>query len=304
MKQSLTKNNPVITCKDLKIVFNEKQKDKFILIDNFNYTFLENKIYFICGDSGSGKTTLVSHFNGILKSRHGDILVEDFLIQGKKRKIRKYKNLRKKIGLVFQFPEYQLFKPTIEKDIIFGPMNFGIKKQHALLNAKKYIKIVGLDESFLKRSPFDLSGGQKRRVAIAGILAIEPNILVFDEPTAGLDPQGERELLTLIQEYKKLGKTIIIISHAMDNVLEFADEVLILGNKKLLLSGAPYDVFTNKEIFAKTTLTKPKVIDTIEKLIKMDVKYQKILEWKPKTPIELASCISKIHHVNKGEKHE
>ncbi|MDR0545499.1 MAG: ATP-binding cassette domain-containing protein [Mycoplasmataceae bacterium] len=287
------KNN-AIEAQSLKIIFNEKNENRLELIDDFSYKFTKNKIYFICGDSGAGKTTLVSHFNGILKSRHGNIWIEDFLIDEKKRKIRKYKLLRKKIGMVFQFPEYQLFKSTIEKDIIFGPIALGINKKQALINAKKYINLVGLDESFLPRSPFDLSGGQKRRVAIAGILAIEPDILVLDEPTAGLDPHGEREMIDIIKQYKNTGKTVIIISHVMDHVLEIADEMIILGNKKILVAGKPYDVFTNNEILTKTTLNKPKIINTIETLVEKDKRFNKLFDIQPRTVEQLANAINSI----------
>jgi energy-coupling factor transport system ATP-binding protein len=196
--------------------------------------------------------------------------------------------------MVFQFPEYQLFKSTIEKDIIFGPIALGINKKQALINAKKYINLVGLDESFLPRSPFDLSGGQKRRVAIAGILAIEPDILVLDEPTAGLDPHGEREMIDIIKQYKNTGKTVIIISHVMDHVLEIADEMIILGNKKILVAGKPYDVFTNNEILTKTTLNKPKIINTIETLVEKDKRFNKLFDIQPRTVEQLANAINSI----------
>jgi energy-coupling factor transport system ATP-binding protein len=283
-----------ITVKDLKIVFNEKTDDKLLVLDNFSYQFQKNKIYFIIGNSGSGKTSLVSHFNGLLKSRYGDLTIGNQIILASNRKIRHFKLLRKTCGMVFQFPEYQLFKDTIEKDIIFGPVNLGENKEKAKLKAKKYLNTMGLDDSFLQHSPFELSGGQKRRVAIAGILAIEPEILVFDEPTAGLDPAGEKEMLNIIQKANAGGKTIIIITHVMDQVLALGDEVLVLNDKKLEMAGTPYEVFTNKDLLQRTTLDKPKVISVIEQLVQKDQRFAKLYEIKPRNVDELAQAIKLI----------
>jgi energy-coupling factor transport system ATP-binding protein len=296
MKTQVTNiNSPyAITIKDLKIVFNEKTEEKLVVLDDFSYQFKKNKIYFIVGNSGSGKTSLVSHFNGLIKSKYGDLTVGNHTILGKKRKIHNIKSLRKTCGMVFQFPEYQLFKDTIEKDIIFGPVNLGESKVEAKKKAKKYLNMLGLDDSFLTRSPFDLSGGQKRRVAIAGILAIEPDILVFDEPTAGLDPAGEKEMLSIIQQANKAGKTIIIITHVMDQVLAIGDEVLVLNDKHLEAFGAPYDVFTNKALLAKTTLDLPKVIEIIQKLVNKDARFNKLYDVKPRNVEELARAVKSI----------
>jgi energy-coupling factor transport system ATP-binding protein len=283
-----------ITVDNLKIVFNENTEDELEVLKDFTYKFQKNKIYFIVGNSGSGKTSLVSHFNGLLKSKYGDLVIGNEVILGKQRKIRHFKTLRKTCGMVFQFPEYQLFKDTIEKDIIFGPVNLGENKNDAKLKAKKYLNLLGLDDSFLSRSPFELSGGQKRRVAIAGILAIEPEILVFDEPTAGLDPAGEKEMLAIIKQANQSGKTIIIITHVMDQVLALGDEVLVLNDKHLEASGTPYEVFTNKALLEKTTLDVPKVIDIIQKLVSKDSRFKKLYDIKPRNVEELAQAIQKI----------
>jgi energy-coupling factor transport system ATP-binding protein len=283
-----------ITVKDLKIVFDEKTNEELTVLENFNYNFQKNKIYFIVGNSGSGKTSLVTHFNGLLKSHYGDLTVGNHVITAKDRRIRHFKNLRKTCGMVFQFPEYQLFKDTIEKDIIFGPINLGEKKDTAKIKAKKYLNMMGLDDSFLQRSPFDLSGGQKRRVAIAGILAIEPEILIFDEPTAGLDPAGEKEMMAVIKEANSMGKTIIIITHVMDQVLALGDEVLVLNNKRLEVAGTPYEVFTNKDLLKRTTLDLPKVINIIQSLCEKDRRFEKLYDFKPRNVDELAFGIKKI----------
>ncbi|MDR1991221.1 MAG: ATP-binding cassette domain-containing protein [Mycoplasmataceae bacterium] len=283
-----------ITVKNLKIVFDEKTSNELVLLDNFSYNFQKGKIYFIIGNSGSGKTTLVSHLNGLLKSKYGDLTVGNNQINGSDRRIRHFKYLRKTCGMIFQFPEYQLFKDTVEKDIIFGPVNLGEKKPIAKLKAKKYLNMLGLDDSFLQRSPFDLSGGQKRRVAIAGILAIEPEILIFDEPTAGLDPAGEKEMIEIIKQINVAGKTTIIITHVMDQVLALADEVLVLNDKKLLFANTPYEVFTNKALLDSTTLDLPKVISVIQKLCEKDHRFEKLYEIKPRNVDELALAIEKV----------
>ncbi|MDR3330220.1 MAG: ATP-binding cassette domain-containing protein [Mycoplasmataceae bacterium] len=280
-----------ITTNNLKIVFDEKTKHPLTVLEDFSYQFQKNKIYFIVGNSGSGKTTLISHFNGLLKSKYGDITVGDINILGKKKKIKHFKLLRKTCGMVFQFPEYQLFKDTVEKDIIFGPINLDEKKEIAKDKAKKYLNMVGLDDSFLQRSPFDLSGGQKRRVAIAGILAIEPEIIVFDEPTAGLDPAGEKEMMQIITNLRNQGKTIIVITHVMDQVLALGDEVIVLDNKRMVAHGTPYEIFTNYELLSKTTLDLPRVIKVINSLATKDKRFLKIYDAKPRNVVELAAQI-------------
>jgi energy-coupling factor transport system ATP-binding protein len=290
-----------ITVDNLKIIFDEKTSEETLLLDNFSYKFEKNKIYFIIGNSGSGKTSLVSHFNGLLKSRYGNLQIGEIPILAKKRKIKQFKKLRKTVGMVFQFPEYQLFKDTVEKDIIFGPVNLGEPKKNARVKAEKYLNKMGLTSDFLQRSPFGLSGGQKRRVAIAGILAIEPDILVFDEPTAGLDPAGEKEMLKIIQDLKHDGKTIFVITHVMDQVLALGDDVIVLDNKEIAAHGSPYEIFTNEKLLSSTTLAIPKIIDVIKKLAKLDSKYNVLFDIKPKNVDELANAITKII---RGENHE
>ena len=169
----------------------------------------DNDFLAIVGETGSGKSTLAQMFNALLVPDKGDVLVNDYVINYKNRKSRKLRGLRQRVGLVFQFPEYQLFEETVEKDVAFGVKNFGVKGEEAIKRAHEALKQVGLDESYFKRAPFDLSGGEKRKVAIAGILAIDPDILVFDEPTAGFDPQSSKDLMNLITEFHNNGKTII-----------------------------------------------------------------------------------------------
>jgi energy-coupling factor transport system ATP-binding protein len=270
--------NSAISLKDLSIIFNEKTKEEFKLLDNINYEFKKNKIHFIVGPSGCGKTVLASHLNGLMITKHGTININGEPIVIKRNKIKNVMKLRKTIGMCFQFAEYQLFKKTIEKDIMFGPLNFGVKKHVAKVKAGECLSLVGIPASFLQRNPFGLSGGQKRRVAIAGILAYDPDILVFDEPTAGLDPQGEKEIKRIICDLKKLGKTIIVITHTMNHALDIGDNIVVLGNKKVLKDGNIYDIFADKELIANTQLSTPSVIDVIEKLVKKDSKFSILLE--------------------------
>ncbi|RNM30229.1 energy-coupling factor transporter ATPase [Absicoccus porci] len=193
----------------------------------------EGKVTAIIGQTGSGKSTLVQHLNGLLVPTGGSLDICGFHIQPLL-KIKDIKELRRKVGLVFQFPEYQLFEETIEKDIAFGPKNFGTSEEDALKLVRKVLPMVGLDESYLDRSPFELSGGQKRRVAIAGILILDPEVLVLDEPTAGLDPQGAKEMMTLFMNLnRKLNKTVLLVTHDMNHVMNYCDDVMVLDHGKL-----------------------------------------------------------------------
>lgn len=399
------KDKIAISVKNLYGIYNLNKERQNVSISNVSFDFESNKIYFLVGNSGSGKSTLVNHFNGLLKSRFGNIVINNqfkigtdwfidnysigildkktidskilnkinksknshlFVVNSKypkffikvlfqslykatpisvkfikneknnfiyqviindkdfdyeinpnlnyknlqnnaknkmnyfnfltwyifkNKKIKKIKKLRKVVGLVFQFPEYQLFKDTVEKDIMFGPIVLGEKPEIAKQKAKKYLNLLGLGDEYLYHSPFELSGGQKRRVAIAGILAIEPNILVFDEPTAGLDPQGEIEILNIIKKAKNNNQTIIVISHNMDHALEIADEVIVMNDGEIIASGNPFDIFMDKELIEYTKLEKPKIIDFIDLLIEKNDIYNKILTIKPTNIDDLVSAI-------------
>ncbi|MCQ2956543.1 MAG: ATP-binding cassette domain-containing protein [Mycoplasmoidaceae bacterium] len=297
MKNNVTNKNlhtnNVITCDNLTISLGSK-KNRSILIDKFNFAFEKNKIYAIVGGSGVGKTTLVSHFNGLLKSNDGNIFIDkDKSILGEQRKIKNYKAIRKDVSLVFQFPEYQIFKDTVEKDIAFGPINYSVNKQEAKNLASKYMYLVGLNESLASVNPFDLSNGQKRLVAIAGVLAIESQVVIFDEPTAGLDSRAQKNIINIIKQLKKQGKTIILITHNMDNVLELADEVLVLHDQRLHYYGTPYEIFTDSLVLKQAGLATPHVILMINKLINHNNKYEKLLEAQPRTLEELTNLLKK-----------
>ena len=224
----------------------------------------DNDFLAIVGETGSGKSTLAQMFNALLIPDKGDVLVNDYVVNYKNRKSRKLRGLRKQVGLVFQFPEYQLFEETVEKDVAFGVKNFGVKGEEALNRAHEALKQVGLDESYFKRAPFDLSGGEKRKVAIAGILAIDPDILIFDEPTAGFDPQSSKDLMNLITEFHKNGKTIIIITHDMDLVNTYTKRVVMLERGQVTFDGTPNELFSYIKGYDR--LDTPSVIKVAEKL--------------------------------------
>ena len=203
--------------------YSPKTPFEYEALNKIDLTFGDGKMIAIIGHTGSGKSTLVQHMNALLLPTSGEVQVDDYIVKPLKNK--GLKQLRKKVGLVFQFPEYQLFENTVEKDIIFGPKNFGVGEEECKEIAKKVIKQVGLDESYLDVSPFELSGGQKRRVAIAGILAMNPDVLVLDEPTAGLDPNGAKEMLDLFVSLNKQGKTILIVTHD-EELASISDRVI------------------------------------------------------------------------------
>ncbi len=227
--------------------------ERMTAIDDINLA-IKDKGEFIAliGETGSGKSTLVQHMNALLKPQRGSVSIYGIKIMQEKKKMRKKKQkqklnpLRQKVGLVFQFPDYQLFEETVERDIMFGPKNFGASEQDAKEKAKKALQLVGLSEQYLQRSPFNLSGGEKKRVSIAGILAMEPDILVLDEPTSGLDPKGRDALLELFMEiHEKEGKTIILITHDMNIVYKYANRVLVMNKGKLVFDGNPSDLFSS-----------------------------------------------------------
>lgn len=229
-------------------------------INDINLELEEGKITAIIGETGSGKSTLVQHLNALLLPNKGRLVILDHEIESDK-KNRGLKSLRKDVGLVFQFSEYQLFEETILKDVAFGPKNFGDDEETALNKAKKALKLVGIPESYYERSPLELSGGQKRRVAIAGIIAIEPKILVLDEPTAGLDPVGAMEMINLfISLNKNMGTTIIIVSHDNEVVYNYADNVVLMADGSVRYSGDTLSLFNNDELVKQFNLLEPRLV--------------------------------------------
>ena len=223
--------------------YGKKASNSTLALNDVSFTIEDNEFIAIVGETGSGKSTLAQMFNALLIPDKGDVTVDNYLINYKNRKSRKLKGLRRHVGLVFQFPEYQLFEESVEKDVSFGVKNFGVKSEEALEKAHKALKQVGLDESYYKRAPFELSGGERRKVAIAGILAINPDIIIFDEPTAGFDPRSAKDLMNLITELHNQGKTIIVITHDMDLVRRYVSRVIMLEKGKLAFDGKPSELF-------------------------------------------------------------
>lgn len=219
------------------------------------------------GHTGSGKSTIMQLLNGLNIPTKGTVFVDDIAITSVS-KNKDIKSVRQKVGLVFQFPESQLFEETVLKDIAFGPQNFGVSKSDAENLARQKLALVGITEDLFHKNPFELSGGQMRRVAIAGILAMEPNILVLDEPTAGLDPKGRRELMTLFKTLHQEGMTIVLVTHLMDDVANYADAVNVLEAGKLVMSGKPADIFQQVDFLESKQLGVPKITKFAHNLVK------------------------------------
>ena len=232
-----------IQVKDLRYIYLPKTPEQNIAVDGVSLTIPDNAFAAFIGRTGSGKSTLVQHLNALLTPFSGEIEIDDFKIINNRRKNKRIKELRKHVSLVFQFPEYQLFEETVEKDVAFGLMNFGYKQNEAIELAHKALLSVGLDEKYFKRSPFELSGGERRRVAIAGILAINPDILVLDEPTAGLDVKGSKDIMSLVKQMHEDGKTIIMVTHDMDLVLRYTEQCFVLKDGKVTFSGSTNQLF-------------------------------------------------------------
>ena len=227
----------------LSYIYLKKTPNEVKALDDISLEIPEGKTTSIIGHTGSGKSTLIQTLNGLLIPSEGVVRVGDYVVTNDARKNKKIKELRKALAIVFQFPEYQLFEETVEKDVAFGLKNYGVKEVDAIKKAHEALKEVGIDESFYKRSPFELSGGEKRRVAIAGIIALNPDILVLDEPTAGLDPLGSEIILGLIKKFNEQGKTIILVTHDMNIVLNHSDHAIVLNEGKVAFEGTPSELF-------------------------------------------------------------
>ena len=226
-------------------------------IKHMDFTVGKGEFLGVIGHTGSGKSTLIQHLNGLLKPTHGDVLLGGESIWKDKQTTRR---ARFRVGLVFQYPEYQLFEDTVFQDIAFGPKNMGLSEEEIRQRVLRAAGFAGVDEAVLEKSPFDLSGGQKRRVAIAGVIAMEPEIVIFDEPTAGLDPAGRASLLENIRSYQKAtGATVLMVSHMMDDVAVMADRLLVLNEGRIEMLGTPAEVFAKAERLQQIGLTVPQV---------------------------------------------
>ncbi|MGI6511865.1 MAG: energy-coupling factor transporter ATPase [Catenisphaera adipataccumulans] len=257
-----------IEINNLEHVYNPGSVFEHAALKGIDLSIPEHEVTAIIGQTGSGKSTLVQHLNGLLIPSAGTLDICGFHIQPLL-KIKDVKELRRKVGLVFQFPEYQLFEETIEKDIAFGPKNFGTEEAEANELVKKVLPLVGLDESYLNRSPFELSGGQKRRVAIAGILVLQPEILVLDEPTAGLDPKGAKEMMSLfVRLNKEQNITVLLVTHDMEHVMRYCQNVIVLDHGKVKHTSDVKTFFEHPEWMESIGINPPSLIRLKEMLIK------------------------------------
>ena len=256
-----------IKIENLKHVYMPNMPFEKIALNNINLEIKDGEFVALIGHTGSGKSTLIQHLNGLLEATEGKIIVDEVDLTDKKTKLT---DIRKKVGLVFQYPEYQLFEETIEKDIEFGPRNMGISEDIITERVKRSMEMVGLDyETYRNLSPFDLSGGQKRRVAIAGVIAMEPKILILDEPTAGLDPKGRDDILEQIKIlHQKYNMTIILVSHSMEDVAKIATRVIVMNKGEVALDGTVSKVFKEIDTLEKIGLGVPQVTYLIRELRK------------------------------------
>lgn len=244
-------------------------------LKDVSLTVADGSFTAIAGHTGSGKSTLVQHFNGIISPTSGAVFVDGVDIS---KNDDEAKAARRKVGLVFQYPEHQIFEETVEKDIAFGPQNYGLGEEETKARVKAAMKLVGLSyDDYAARSPFSLSGGQKRRVAIAGILALKPKFLVLDEPTAGLDPKGRDKIMSrIVRLHKREKLTIVFISHNMDDIARYADRLIVMEHAKVLLDGDPEEVFAREEILENAGLSVPRIMSLQTKLIESGLEIDRL----------------------------
>ena len=247
----------------LNCIYEQGTNMEVAALKDINIVIPDGQFIGLIGHTGSGKSTLVQHLNGLIEATSGTVYFngEDIYDKDYDRK-----KLRSKVGLVFQYPEHQLFETDVFKDVCFGPKNLGLDRKETELRAYKALKMVGLPDEYFYQSPFDLSGGQKRRVAIAGVLAMEPDVLILDEPTAGLDPKGRDEILELIKGLQETGMTIILVSHSMEDVANYVDRIIVMNKGSVMLDGVPKDVFAHYKELEEVGLAAPAVTYIMQQL--------------------------------------
>ena len=268
-----------ISLKNVSYTYNYKTPYAREVLKDINLNVEEGSYTVIIGKTGSGKSTLIEHINGLLLPTHGEVLVNNVLITNPKSKkekrelAKKLKVLRQDVAVLFQFSEQQLFETSVLKDIIFAPLNYGISEERAVSKAKELIKLVGLDESYLDKSPFELSGGEMRKVALCGVLALEPKVLILDEPTVALDYKSREEIMTMVKKLKdELNMTIVLISHNMNYVLEYADKVFVLKNGKINFEGTVEELFVDEKLLKENSLEQPELLKFYNKLKENNIK--------------------------------
>ena len=277
-----------VDIRGLTYIYNEGLPFESRALDDIYLNIEDGEFIGLIGHTGSGKSTLIQQLNGLLKPSSGTIFINDFEVTGRDASL---VSIRKKVGLVFQYPEYQLFEETIYKDVAFGPMKLGLDESEIERRVYESLRMVGLDpEEKRDQSPFEMSGGQKRRVAIAGVIAMEPEILILDEPTAGLDPHGQDEILAQIKKiHEERGTTILLVSHSMEDISKLADRLVVMNHGRIDLVGTPKEVFRHEERLLQIGLGVPRVVSLMnmlrqrgyeldEDIITMEEAKQKILE--------------------------
>ncbi|SKC35424.1 energy-coupling factor transporter ATPase [Maledivibacter halophilus] len=254
-----------IIVKNLMHVYNPNSPFETVALSDINFTIEDGEFVGLIGHTGSGKSTLIQHLNGLLKPTNGKIFINNLDISDKNVKLRE---VRKKVGLVFQYPEYQIFEETIYKEVAFGPSNLGLSDLEIESRVKEALRVVGLNfEEIKDRSPFELSGGQRRRIAIAGVIAMKPEVLILDEPTAGLDPMGRKEILDQIKKlHLKYKITVILVSHSMEDIAKLTDKIIVMDKGKITLIGTPREIFMKAEILEKIGLGIPQITSLVKKL--------------------------------------
>ncbi len=273
-----------IQFKDVNFIYQPNTPFENHVLHDISFTIKEGSYTAIVGHTGSGKSTILQHFNALKIPTTGSVRLGNLEVSAGKRP-ENINDIRKEVGVVFQFPEAQLFEETIGKDIAFGPQNFGVSEEEALKRAKDILPVVGLDESFMDRSPFDLSGGQMRRVAIAGVLVMEPSVLILDEPTAGLDPKGQLEMMQLFKNlHETQDITIVLVTHQMEDVANYADQMIVLDSGRIVEQGTPREVFKRSEWLQSVQLDVPKPVEFAQLLSKNE-------KW---TPEEVALTLDEL----------
>ncbi len=254
-----------IRVENLKHIYDKGMPTESLALDNISFQVEDGQMFGIIGHTGSGKSTLLQHLNGLLKPEEGHIFIGDVDITSPDIAMTE---IRKRIGLVFQYPEYQLFEETVAKDVAFGPRNLGLSEEEIEERVKEAIELVGLDyEVFKDRSPFDLSGGQKRRVAIAGVIAMRPEVLILDEPTAGLDPKAHKDVLMMVEEvHRRTGNITILVSHNMADIARLCDNILVIDGGKVVTVGTPKEVFAHRQELSAVGLDLPPITQLTEAL--------------------------------------
>ena len=255
-----------ISVKNLNYIYNPGMPGETVALSDVSFDVADGTILGIIGHTGSGKSTLLQHLNGLIKPTSGEVYIDGECITDGKTKMT---DIRRKVGLVFQYPEYQLFEETVGKDVAFGPKNLGLDEEEQEARVKRAIGLVGLDYEEIKDlSPFELSGGMKRRVAIAGVIAMDPKILILDEPTAGLDPSAHREILAMVRRiHDEMGIILIFVSHNMADIAEMSDRVMVMSGGKVVLEGTPAEVFSKEEMLSEMGLGVPpakEIVDLIK----------------------------------------